>query len=137
MPRDGHARRFSTRACGQALAVVSFGTTPTPQLLPLAVSNALVLQALAIHCVVGCRTVRGHDRITLHWDGWPSEHWVSDDGGVNFTGEADKGQREPQGRAGKEYIMYDFKPGECNQWHYLLLAPSFRFQLRLLTTPER
>lgn len=55
---------------------------------------------------------RGHDRITLNWDGWPAEHWVSPDGGVNFVGEADKGQREPQGRAGKEYIMYDFKPGE-------------------------
>lgn len=114
MPRDGHARRFSTRVCGQALAVVSFGTAPTPQLLPLAVSTALALHAPEIQYIVGCRTARGHDRITLHWDGWPSEHWVSDDGGVNFTGEADKGQREPQGRAGKEYIMFDFKPGARN-----------------------
>ena len=24
---------------------------------------------------------RGHDRLTLAWDGWPEEHWVSDDGG--------------------------------------------------------
>ena len=54
---------------------------------------------------------RGHDRITLQWDGWPAEHWVSADGGVNFVGEADKGQKEPQGRAGKEYSMYDFKAG--------------------------
>jgi hypothetical protein len=41
---------------------------------------------------------------------------------VNFTGEADKGQRVPQGRAGKEYIMYDFKPGERDALKLALLT---------------
>lgn len=47
---------------------------------------------------------------------------MSGDGGVNFTGEADKGQRVPQGRAGKEYIMYDFKPGERDALKVALLT---------------
>ena len=70
-----------------------------------------LLRIASLYCWFVLSAARGHDRITLQWDGWPAEHWVSADGGVNFVGEADKGQKEPQGRAGKEYSMYDFKAG--------------------------
>ena len=46
---------------------------------------------------------------------------MSADGGVNFVGEADKGQKEPQGRAGKEYSMYDFKAGAQLMYYSLEL----------------
>ena len=60
----------------------------------------------------GTGGARGHDNITLAWDGWPVEGWVSANGGVTFVGEADKGQKVKLGRSsGKEYSMYDFRAG--------------------------
>jgi hypothetical protein len=45
--------------------------------------------------------------LTLHWDGWPAEAWVTYDNGVSYLGVDSKPARLG---AAPDYIMYDLRP---------------------------